>query len=36
MAKQGKRIRAAREGLETTKLYGIDEAVKLIKERAKA
>ena len=36
MAKQGKRIRAAREGIETTKLYGIDEAVKLIKERAKA
>jgi large subunit ribosomal protein L1 len=36
MAKQGKRIRAAREGIETTKLYGIDEDVKLIKERAKA
>jgi large subunit ribosomal protein L1 len=36
MAQQGKRIRAAREGLDATKLYGIDEAVKLIKERAKA
>lgn len=34
--KQGKRIRAAREGIEVTKLYPIQDAVKLIKERAKA
>ncbi len=33
---EGKRIRAAREGIEPTKLYGIEDAVKLIKERAKA
>ncbi len=36
MAKQGKRIRAAREGIEAAKLYPIQDAVKLIKERAKA
>ncbi|HEX2724330.1 MAG TPA: 50S ribosomal protein L1 [Beijerinckiaceae bacterium] len=36
MAHQGKRIRAAREGVDATKLYGIQDAVKLIKERAKA
>jgi large subunit ribosomal protein L1 len=36
MAHQGKRIRAAREGIDPTKLYGIQDAVKLIKERAKA
>jgi large subunit ribosomal protein L1 len=36
MANQGKRIRSAREGLEATKLYPLDQAVKLIKERAKA
>ena len=36
MAHQGKRIRAAREGIDATKLYGIQDAVKLIKERAKA
>jgi large subunit ribosomal protein L1 len=36
MAHEGKRIRAAREGLDATKLYSIDDAVKLIKERAKA
>jgi large subunit ribosomal protein L1 len=35
-AKEGKRIRAAREGIEVTKLYPIQDAVKLIKERAKA
>lgn len=35
-AKEGKRIRAAREGIEATKLYPIQDAVKLIKERAKA
>ena len=35
-ANEGKRIRAAREGIEVTKLYPIQDAVKLIKERAKA
>ncbi|WP_201831797.1 50S ribosomal protein L1 [Microvirga zambiensis] len=34
--KEGKRIRSAREGIEITKLYPIQDAVKLIKERAKA
>jgi large subunit ribosomal protein L1 len=34
--KEGKRIRAAREGIDATKLYSIQDAVKLIKERAKA
>src|SRR5436305_11415714 len=32
----GKRIRAAKEGIDRTKLYGLDEAVKLVKARAKA
>jgi large subunit ribosomal protein L1 len=32
----GKRIRAARESVDRVKLYPIDEAVKLVKERAKA
>ena len=36
MAKEGKRIRAAREGIDANKLYPIADAVKLIKERAKA
>ncbi|HZH11759.1 MAG TPA: 50S ribosomal protein L1 [Microvirga sp.] len=36
MAKEGKRIRAAREGIDAAKLYPIADAVKLIKERAKA
>jgi large subunit ribosomal protein L1 len=36
MANEGKRIRAAREGIERTKLYSLDEAVTLIKDRAKA
>ena len=36
MAQTGKRIRSAREGIAVTKLYPLDEAVKLIKERAKA
>jgi large subunit ribosomal protein L1 len=36
MAHEGKRIRAAREGIESSKLYPVDQAVKLIKERAKA
>jgi large subunit ribosomal protein L1 len=34
--KPGKRIRAAREAIERMKLYPVDEAVKLVKERAKA
>src|SRR6202158_5610258 len=34
--KSGKRIRTARESIEAMKLYSIDEAVKLVKERAKA
>ncbi|GGE55555.1 50S ribosomal protein L1 [Agaricicola taiwanensis] len=36
MANKGKRIRATYEGLEHMKLYGLDEAVKLVKERATA
>jgi len=36
MAKEGKRIRAAREGIDAAKLYPIQDAVKLIKDRAKA
>ena len=36
MAHEGKRIRSAREGIDRTKLYPIGDAVKLIKERAKA
>jgi len=32
----GKRIRAAREGINRTKLYPLSDAVKLVKERAKA
>jgi large subunit ribosomal protein L1 len=36
MANEGKRIRAAREGIEAAKLYPIQDAVKLIKECAKA
>ena len=36
MAHEGKRIRAAREGIEATKLYALDEAIKLVKERATA
>jgi large subunit ribosomal protein L1 len=34
--KEGKRIRAARDGLDPARLYGIQDAVKLVKERAKA
>ena len=34
--KAGKRIRTARESIEAMKLYPVDEAVKLVKERAKA
>jgi large subunit ribosomal protein L1 len=36
MSQHGKRIRAAKEGILRTKLYGLDEALKLIKDRAKA
>jgi large subunit ribosomal protein L1 len=36
MGQIGKRLRAAREGIDRDKLYGLDEAVKLIKGRAKA
>ena len=36
MAHVGKRIAKSREGIERTKLYAIDEAVKLVRERAKA
>src|SRR5436305_10397074 len=35
MAKD-KRIRQAREGVDPAKAYGLDEAVKIVKERAKA
>ncbi|WP_372426274.1 50S ribosomal protein L1 [Salinarimonas chemoclinalis] len=35
MAKAGKRIRSAREGIDPTKLYGLDEAIALLKERTK-
>jgi len=36
MAEPGKRIRAAREGVNRTKLYPLPDAVKLVKERATA
>ena len=36
MAKIGKRTAASREGIDRNKLYALDEAVKLLKERAKA
>jgi large subunit ribosomal protein L1 len=36
MAGIGKRTRAAREGIDRTKLYPLDQAVKMIKDRAKA
>jgi large subunit ribosomal protein L1 len=36
MATLGKRLKAAQEGIDRTKLYGVDEAVKLVKDRAKA
>src|SRR6201993_5320675 len=32
----GKRIRAAKQGIDRIKLYGLDEAIKLVKDRAKA
>lgn len=36
MAQLGKRTRSAREGIDRSKLYALDDAVKLIKERATA
>ena len=36
MAKIGKRLKAAREGVDREKAYAIDEAIKVVKERAKA
>ena len=36
MADNGKRIRGAREGIDRLKLYAIDEAVKMVKGKAKA
>ena len=36
MTQAGKRIRKAVEGIERTKLYSLDQAVKLVKERATA
>ncbi|MGR7996423.1 MULTISPECIES: 50S ribosomal protein L1 [unclassified Xanthobacter] len=36
MANQGKRIRAAHEGIDHVKLYGLDEAIALLKERSTA
>lgn len=36
MARKGKRLKAAYEGIDRTVAYALDEAVKLIKERAKA
>ena len=35
MAKVGKRISAAREGIDRNKLYSLDEAIGLVKERSK-
>ena len=36
MAQLGKRTTAIRQGVDRTKLYPLDEAVKMVKERAKA
>ena len=36
MAHIGKRIAKAREGIERTKLYPVDQAIKLVRERARA
>src|SRR5262245_55179836 len=36
MSNMGKRTKAAREGIDRTKLYPLEEAVKMIKARAKA
>src|SRR5918912_1738670 len=36
MAKLGKRTKQVRQGVERSKLYPVEDAVKMIKERAKA
>jgi large subunit ribosomal protein L1 len=36
MAKAGKRIEKAREGVDRKKIYGLDEAVKMVKDRSSA
>jgi large subunit ribosomal protein L1 len=36
MANPGKRMRTAREGIDRTKLYPLEQAVKMVRERAKA
>src|SRR2546422_9751761 len=36
MARHGKRTRAVREGIDRTKLYPLDQAVNMVKDRAKA
>ncbi len=36
MAKISKRVRAVREGVDPAKLYGLDEAIALLKDRATA
>src|SRR5436853_3888149 len=36
MSKIGKRLKGAREGVDREKAYAIDEAIKVVKERAKA
>jgi large subunit ribosomal protein L1 len=36
MAKTGKRVRNAREGIERSKLYGLGEAIEMVKSRATA
>jgi large subunit ribosomal protein L1 len=36
MSKPGKRIEVARKGIDRKKLYGLDDALKLVKERASA
>jgi large subunit ribosomal protein L1 len=36
MANPGKRMRTAREGIDRTKLYPLEQAVKMVKDRAKA
>src|SRR6476620_9175649 len=36
MAQLGKRVKKAREGIERTKLYPVDQAVKLVKDRSNA
>jgi large subunit ribosomal protein L1 len=36
MAKLGKRLKVARQGVDREKFYAIDEAIKLVKDRAKA